>query len=289
MFKVSAKELFLWIKNNISCPEDKESLYLLLDLFAGISKNDLSLLAINPNKNILMKQSLDTIKSYWDEYLLNDKPIQYICGYSYWRDLKLEVNKDVLIPRSETEQLIDIVIEIFPNKKDELIFTDLGTGSGAIAIALSNEYPNWIGLATDTDKFAIDIAEKNYMRLSNNSNLLFFCGDWWKPLRNYSKKIDLAISNPPYIPSIIYEELPSSVKKFEPKIALDGGIDGLIFINQIIKEAPKFLKKGGWLILENHFDQCEEVKNIFLNNSFESIKIINDYFGISRFTMGKFV
>jgi release factor glutamine methyltransferase len=118
--------------------------------------------------------------------------------------------------------------------------------------------------------------------------LKFYCGNWWSPLENFKGKLDLAISNPPYIPKDIYEKLPKEVKNFEPKLALLGGEDGLKHIREIIQKAPLFLKENGWLILENHFDQGEKVKQLLIKNKFTSIEILKDLSGIGRFTIGRY-
>ncbi len=287
MFRVSAKELFLWLKDDASKRDNKESLYLLIDLLGGISKQDLNSLRIDSSKEIYLKQDIKKLNSYWNDFINKEIPIQYLCGYTYWRDLKLKVSRDVLIPRRETEQIADIVVDICRLKK-KVLYADLGTGSGAIAIAIAISNKNWHGLATDIDSKALNVANENFQRLCNTSNIKFYCGNWWNPLVNYAGKIDIAISNPPYIPSKVYEGLSTSVKKYEPEIALKGGEDGLRHLDQIIKFAPKFLKKGGWLILENHFDQSNQVSSLLKNNSFESIEVINDYSGIGRFTIARY-
>jgi len=116
-------------------------------------------------------------------------------------------------------------------------------------------YPSSELVATDVDQDALEIATKNFINSSKQSNLKFYCGNWWTPLESFKGKLDLAISNPPYIPRDTYEKLPKEVKNFEPKVALLGGEDGLQHIMEIIQKAPLFLKEKGWLILENHFDQ----------------------------------
>ena len=149
-------------------------------------------------------------------------------------------------------------------------------------------YPLSKGVATDIDQDALEIATKNYINSSKQSNLQFYCGNWWSPLENFKGKLDLAISNPPYIPKDTYEKLPKEVKNFEPKIALLGGEDGLKHIREIIYEAPLFLKEKGWLILENHFDQGGKVKQLLIENKFTSIEIVKDLSGIGRFTIGRY-
>jgi len=288
MHEIATKELFLWIRDAKKKNQDIDDLYLLLDLEGGISKSDLFLLKINAQEKVNLNLNFYSLKKKWQEHLQLSKPIQYICGSTYWRNFKFELTKDVLIPRVETEQIVEIASNIFNSENKKITFADLGTGSGSIAISLAFENRNWKGLATDIDKNAIQIAKKNYKKISLETNINFYCGSWWEPLINYSGMINLAISNPPYIPRNVYEKLPSSVKNFEPKKALYGGEDGLSHIQQIISNAPKFLVKGGWLILENHFDQSSKIKNLLKVAGFDSLKTIDDTFGIGRFTIGRY-
>ena len=288
MFEISTKELFLWIKDIKKNKQGIDDFYLLLDLLGGISKSELLILKINAQEKVNLNIDLFSLKKKWLEYLKLSKPIQYISGCSYWRNFKFELTNDVLIPRVETEQIVEIASNIFDYEDKNIIFADLGTGSGTISISLVVENSNWKGLATDIDINAIQVAQKNHKKICSESDINFYCGNWWEPLKKYSGRINLAISNPPYIPRSVYEKLPSSVKDFEPKIALYGGEDGLYHIQQIISEAPKFLVKGGWLILENHFDQSKKIKNLLRDYGFNSLKTINDTFGIGRFTIGRY-
>ena len=288
MLCISVKEFYCWKKKQLLKGGDIQTFAFLLESIGGISSSDLNLRSINPNENLYVKKNLKHLESIWDEHLSNSSPIQYLCGTTFWRDLKLEVSDKVLIPRPETELIIDIVFKIFGKEPQKLLFAELGTGSGAVSIALALRYPLWNGIATDIDDDVLEIATKNYLNSSQQSNLKFYCGHWWNPLESFKGKIDLAISNPPYIPKNTYDKLPKEVKNFEPKIALLGGEDGLKHIREIIQKAPLFLKEKGWLILENHFDQGEKVKQLLLKNKFTSIEIVNDLSGIGRFTIGRY-
>ena len=288
MLSISAEDFLFWKKKQLSKGGDQESFAVLLDCIGGISTSDLNLISINPRGNLQLKKKLEFLESVWDDHLLKSCPIQYLCGITFWRDLKLKVTNKVLIPRPETELIIDIVFNIFQKKSEKLFFAELGTGSGAISIALAIAYPLWDGIATDIDQDVLEIAIENYINSTKQSNLRFYCGKWWTPLESFKGKLDLAISNPPYIPKDTYEKLPKEVKNFEPKIALLGGEDGLKHIREIIQKAPLFLKEKGWLILENHFDQGEKVKQLLLKNKFTSIEIVNDLSGIGRFTIGRY-
>ena len=288
MLSISVKEFLIWKKNLLSKGGDQQSFDFLLDCIGGISPSDLNLVSINFKGNLHLKKNLVFLESIWNHHLLKSCPIQYLCGITFWRDLKLKVTNKVLIPRPETELIVDIVFNIFRKKSEKLFFAELGTGSGAISIALALAYPFSDGVATDIDQDALEIATKNYINSSKQSNLKFYCGNWWSPLESFKGKLDLAISNPPYIPKDTYEKLPKEVKNFEPKVALLGGEDGLKHIREIIQKAPLFLKEKGWLILENHFDQGEKVKQLLIKNKFTSIEIVKDLSGIGRFTIGRY-
>ena len=288
MLCISVKEFLLWKKKQLSKGGDQQSFEVLLDCIGDISTRELNLKILNPNGNLHLKKSLEFLESVWEDHLIRSCPIQYLCGITYWRDLKLKVTNKVLIPRPETELIVDIVFNVFRRKSEKLFFAELGTGSGAISIALALAYPFSEGVATDIDQDALEIANKNFINSSKQSNLKFYCGNWWSPLESFKGKLDLAISNPPYIPKDTYEKLPKEVKNFEPKVALLGGEDGLKHIREIIQKAPIFLKEKGWLILENHFDQGEKVKQLLIKNKFTSIEIVKDLSGIGRFTIGRY-
>ena len=288
MLSISKKEFLFWRKKQLTKGGDYQSFNVLIDCVGGISSSKQNLLSINPEGNLYLKKNLEYLGSIWEDHLLSSTPIQYLCGFTFWRDLKLQVTDKVLIPRPETELIIDIVLKIFGKKSQKLLFAELGTGSGAISIALALACPLWIGIATDIDQDALKIAYKNYKKYSNFSNLRFSCGHWWEPFEIYKGKLDLAISNPPYIPKDTYEKLPVEVKNFEPKIALLGGEDGLKHIREIIQKAPLYLKEKGWLILENHFDQGGKIKQLLIKNSFTSVEIVKDLSGVGRFTIGRY-
>ena len=155
MPSISVKEFLFWKKTQLSKGGDHESLALLLDSVGGISNSDFNLSRIKSGDNLYLRKNLDFLESIWKEHLLNSTPIQYLCGTTFWRDLKLKVTDKVLIPRPETELIVDIVFKIFGNNSQKLLFAELGTGSGAISIALALKYPFWEGIATDIDQDAL--------------------------------------------------------------------------------------------------------------------------------------
>ena len=288
MLSISVKEFLIKKKKQLSKGGDQQAFAVLLDSLGGISRSDLNLLSINSEGNLNLKKNLEFLEDIWDDHVLKSNPIQYLCGITFWRDLQLEVSNKVLIPRPETELIVDIVLNIFGKNSQKLFFAELGTGSGAIGISLALEYPLCQVIATDIDKDALEIASKNYINSSKQSNLKFYCGHWWTPLKSFKGKLDLVISNPPYIPKDTYEKLPKEVKNFEPKIALLGGEDGLKHMREIIQKAPLYLKEKGWLILENHFDQGQKVKQLLIKNKFKFVEIVNDLSGVGRFTIGRY-
>ena len=285
---VTAEKFLLWKDKQISKGGDNQSLCLLVDSIGGLTTEQINLVKLNQEKNVNLNINLDLLESIWEKHLNTSIPIQYLSGIAYWRDLKLEVSDKVLIPRPETELIVEIVSEIYKNQDQKITFADLGTGSGAISIALALAYPLWDGIAIDIDNDALDIAARNFANYSNKTNVKFYCGNWWDPIKSLKRKIDLAIANPPYVPYSTYQELPKEVINYEPKIALLGGEDGLDHIKEIIKNAPLYLKQKGYLLVENHFDQGNKVEKIFLENGFRSVKVLKDLSGIGRFTIGRY-
>ena len=137
MLSISVEEFLIWKKKQLSKGGDQQSFAILIDCVGGISSRDLNLMSINLECKLHLKKKLEFLESVWDDHLLKSCPIQYLCGITFWRDLKLKVTNKVLIPRSETELIVDIVFNIFRKKSEKLFFAELGTGSGAISIALA--------------------------------------------------------------------------------------------------------------------------------------------------------
>ena len=170
MLSISVKDFLFWKKKQLSKGGDYQSFDFLLNCLAGITKSDINLIGIYSKQNLYLKKNLDFLESVWEEHLLKSHPIQYLCGITFWRNLKLKVTNKVLIPRPETELIVDIVFKIFGKKSQKLIFAELGTGSGAISISLALTYPLWEGIATDIDQDALEIATNNFINSSKQSN-----------------------------------------------------------------------------------------------------------------------
>ena len=157
MLSISVEEFLIWKKKQLSKGGNLQSFSVLLDCIGGLSASDLNLININLKENLLLKRNLLFLESIWNDHVLNSHPIQYLCGITFWRDLKLKVTNKVLIPRPETELIVDIIFNIFRKKSEKLFFAELGTGSGAISIALALAYPFSEGVATDIDLSLIHI------------------------------------------------------------------------------------------------------------------------------------
>lgn len=223
--------------------------------------------------------------------ILNQEPMAHVLGYSWFYGYKMAINPDVLIPREETEELCSRILaridHIFPNQP-EVVCTDVGTGSGAIAITVAKEEPRVRMCATDISEEALVVARQNAE--NNGADIEMFAGDMLKPLIERNIKLDVLISNPPYIPA--EEQMERSVVDFEPHVALFGGDDGLKFYRMIFEDCRKVLKEKSFMAFEMGWDQRERmsrlVESLLPEASYEIIKDMNGkdrmlfvYFGCS--------
>jgi release factor glutamine methyltransferase len=194
---------------------------------------------------------------------LEGEPLQYIIGSTGFRHLELKVRPPVLIPRPETELLVELVLEQAANRgQKELHILEIGTGTGAIALALLTELPACQVIATDIDGSAIALAKENAAACDfDEQRLELRIDDLASSLlarENYHHSFDAVVSNPPYIPTAEYEQLPDEIRHFESRGALDGGEDGLAVFRELAKQAATLLKGGGLLAMELHEQMLEE-------------------------------
>ena len=215
---------------------------------------------------------------------IRGEPVQYILGRREFWSLDLRVSPEVLIPRPETELLVEETLKIFKDERNlALRFMEVGTGSGAIAIALAKELKRCCILAVDISWRAILLAGENARKQGVSGNIRFLAGDLFSPLKEGKTQFDLILSNPPYIPSSTIGTLVREIAEFEPRIALDGGPDGLEFFRRMVMGAGSFLKDGGWLMLELGKGQGEAVAEMIRNTGFfEAPCIIKDHSGVDR-------
>ena len=202
------------------------------------------------------------------------EPLAYIFKSSNFYGYDFYVNKNVLIPRPETEELVNFALKSI---NENMKVLDIGTGSGAIAITIAKESGVEV-TAIDISKKALKVAKKNAK--NNKVNVKFICSDIFSKLKE--TKFDIIISNPPYITSEAYNNLEKTVKGFEPKLALVGGNDGLKFYKEIIENAHNYLLDDGKIFFEIGFDQAEAVKNLLIQNGYKNVEIKKDLYKNDR-------
>jgi release factor glutamine methyltransferase len=206
-------------------------------------------------------------------------PLAYVTGEREFWSLRLRVDRRVLVPRPETETLVEAALErLGPGAR----VADVGTGSGAIVIALARELGAGAFFGTDRSAAAIEVARANAADNGLAGRIEFFTGDLLAPLRGLPGLLDALVSNPPYIPTGEIDGLQAEVRDFEPRAALDGGPDGLALIGRIIAGAPRLLRGGGWLLLEVGAGQADAVRGLLRGGGFEDISTRRDLAGIER-------
>ncbi|MEC9375806.1 MAG: peptide chain release factor N(5)-glutamine methyltransferase [Pseudomonadota bacterium] len=252
---------------------------LLLSLALGV---DRATLYANPDREI-GKQKI----TLYQEYIRKRSqglPIAYLTGKKEFWSLAIDVTQNTLIPRPETEILVERTLERIPiDKKLEIL--DLGTGSGAISAAIATERLECSITATENNYLSLKVAERNFARLCpDRINTQY--GNWFEPLNSTNKRFDVIVSNPPYI-ALNEKDLTDKETKFEPETALYSGEDGLNAIRIICHKAPNYLKSKGWLILEHGFSQAEKVARILTEEGFYNVKSFNDLNGHTRVTEGQ--
>ena len=214
---------------------------------------------------------------------LEGVPVAYLVGSKEFFGLKFAVNENVLIPRPETEILTEFVGEYLRGLGGEVIFADLGTGSGAIAVSILKFVKSARAVAVDISAEALEVAKFNAQKFHVEDRIEFFCGDLFAPLEG--QIFNAIVSNPPYIPTNDLKSLQVEVQR-EPQLALDGGEDGLNFYRRILSDAPRFLIKGGLLAVEIGINQADSVKKLFEAATFTDVTILKDLAGIERVVAG---
>lgn len=235
----------------------------------------------------LLRLDLEELSSLWRRRIQDRVPIQYLTETVHWRDLILAVGPGVLIPRPETEQLIEFAnhaIQSNPALLD-LPWVDLGCGSGAIGLSLAKSYPQMKVLAVDRSSICIQCTQRNIERLDLSDRVFTFEGDWYEPLNPWKGRIGGILSNPPYIPAHEIPHLQIEVSKHEPHEALDGGrLEGVQSLRTILTQAGVYLAPGGFLAVETQgLNQTKQLKSEFQATGFDQMEIQCDYYRIKRF------
>lgn len=215
----------------------------------------------------------------------NREPVAYITGTREFWGIDFTVTPDVLIPRPETEFMVEESLKLIPPdiSSGRFRLIDVGTGSGAVAVALAVNRPGHTYFASDISQKAITIASQNATQNSVSKDIFFFVGELFDALSPDELKFDLIVSNPPYIPTYQIAGLAPEVGTYEPLSALDGGTEGVDVIGKIVKDAPLYLKKNGMLMMEIGFDQKARMEQIVADDGrYSDLKFIRDYSGHDR-------
>jgi release factor glutamine methyltransferase len=209
-------------------------------------------------------------------------PIAYLIGSKAFWSFDLQVNENTLIPRPDTELLVEQVLARLPPESDAQVI-DLGTGSGAIALAIAEERPYCRLLATDNSTLALQVAQANAQRLGCHQ-IQFLLSDWWRALGEI--KATIIVSNPPYVAEND-RHLTQGDVYYEPRNALVAGVDGLTEIRALIKESIYHLETKGWLLLEHGYDQGKAVRQLFEQQGYKAVETYHDLAGLARVTVGQ--
>ena len=230
-----------------------------------------------------VSQSLEAKFCALLEHRVQGQPIAYLVGSRGFWSMDLQVSQDTLIPRPETELLVELALNLRLPKKSHGL--DLGTGTGAVALALATERPDMNFIAVDYQVGAVSLANKNCQTLGL-SNVNIFQSDWFDSLQLTDNQFDLIVSNPPYI-SVNDPHLQQGDVRYEPNSALVSGVDGLDDLKKIIAQSPLYLKSDGWLLLEHGFDQGPAVVRLMIEAGFQEVVTHKDYNQIDRVTLGQ--
>ncbi len=237
----------------------------------------------SPDKRL----SLEECRLYHQALLrrVRGEPIAYITGHREFWSLDFIVTPEVVVPRPDTERLVEVALEGLgePRRTIKHKILDLGTGSGVLAVSLAKERDDLEIWATDISEGALGIAAKNAARHGAADRIRLLQGDLFEPIRGREGFFDMIVSNPPYIRQTEFPTLPIEVRDWEPRIALDGGTDGLDCYRRVAREAHPYLVEGGRLVLEIGAEMAEEVRCLFAETGhYRSIAVFQDYAGRDR-------
>ncbi len=283
----SYEELYEWGRQRLSLAKISEAQLdarLLLEWCCGTDRNTL----LVHGDHVVSAEEYDGYRQAV-ERRSRRIPLQYITGEQEFMGLTFEVNKNVLIPRQDTEILVE---EVLKNLHDGMHILDLCTGSGCILVSLLQYSNDSTGIGTDYSEPALQVARQNAERILGKSaeekeRALFRQGDLFQAI-DKEEKFDLIVSNPPYIRTDIIKTLMPEVRDYEPILALDGREDGLFFFRRIIEQAGAHLYGGGMLFLEIGYDQGEDVSRLLRETGYTDVEIYKDYAGNDRVVQGTY-
>ena len=288
---VAATALLAWRQQQLQRGGEASALDWLLDLGGGIPWQRLQQLRLRPEQHVALQRPLDELEGLWNRHLLRAEPLQYLLGRCPWRDMELQVQPGVLIPRQETELLIELAQErcngtLFDGGAP-WSWADLGCGSGCLSLALARLWPQSHGHAVDISDAALEQTQHNLKAAGLLGRVALHRGNWWQPLRGQWGQLQLVVCNPPYIPTAVWHRLDAVVKDHEPELALHGGADGLDAIRLIAADAQEALAPGGWLFIEHHHDQSRAVLNLLEAAGLQQVTAHQDLEGMWRFASAR--
>lgn len=261
-------------------PEARLDARLLLEAVCGTDRNAL---LVHGDREVTQEQETAFMEVI--DRRAKRIPLQHILGYQEFMGFRFQVNEHVLIPRQDTEVLVEKALEALKGAlkgnagSEGVQVLDMCTGSGCILISLLKMCSGVTGIGVDISRDALTVAKANGEALLKEGQVSWICSDMFA---NVEGKFDVITSNPPYIPTKVIEGLMPEVKEFEPMGALDGMEDGLFFYREIALEAPRFLKENGQFFLEIGHDQGEAVSKLLLEQGFTNVQVLKDYAGLDR-------
>lgn len=277
--KMTLSQTLAWLRQQLPPEEATREAELMLCRATDLTRTQLR---TYPEKAVSDLQQ--TQLSAWIKRRLEGEPLAYILGDTEFYGLRLSVTTDTLIPRQDTELLVDAALELIPERAPWTV-CDMGTGTGAIAIAIAHHRPITQVTALDTSQAALAVAQDNACALRLPS-IRFMHSDWFSALVH--RRFDLIVSNPPYIaqndPHLQQTSLPH-----EPISALTSGVDGLDDIRLLVQQSPKHLNPDGWLLLEHGYDQGAAVRQLMQSAGFSAIATHRDYGNNDRITLGQWI
>ena len=265
------------VLNNAGVPEARREAGSLLSFVLGKDRTFLISHAEDPVGDDSFRRFEEVV-----ERRASGEPLQYITGVQDFFGREFRVTPDVLIPRPETELLVEAAIEVVGGPESSSSICDVGTGSGCIALTLLCEIRNTRAVAIDKSPAALEIAKLNAQNLSVAERAVFAVSDCFDSLDANEYQFDLVVSNPPYVSAALMDGLQREVRDHEPLIALSPGPDGLSIIRRLLTETPDFLKDQGHLIMEIGFDQGETIKSLIDEEIWHLLDIRPDLQGIPR-------
>ena len=265
----------------------------LLQGLCQVDSLSLRLGTLADRAEVVTQLPLTALAQLWERRVRDRVPVQHLIGKTAWRNFTLHVSPSVLIPRPETELIIDQVLQFVEQspKVDQLrrgTWVDMGTGSGAIALGLADALPEAEIIAVDISAEALATAAENAAMNGVSDRIRFLLGSWFAPLAPWRGQLAGVVANPPYIPSAIVPTLQPEVAEHEPHLALDGGPDGLTCIRHLVQTAPEFLQPSGFWLVELMAGQAPTVAELLAQiECYSNIQIGLDLAGKERFVLAQ--